>query len=355
MGKEMTKIASKTSKRMARAAWFAALGISAIEPVLALSAIDSLPGESTSVRDEVEFSETMRLQEVVEHPGLAGFGNHILPRPGLTFDRDIPLRRIGELLPYHSNVHPEEMVQALDRLARDVGAGEQVFFPIYDDAEIAADPAKADTGIFYLRGKPQAPFAIIAPGGGFSYVGTVHEGLPYATGISASGFNAFVVRYRVGLGQQAATADLARAISFIFDHADELQVSVSGYSVWGSSAGARMAALIGTHGVAAFGGDNLPGPSTVVMAYTSHADVGQSEPPTYVIVGERDGIAPPSSMVRRVDRLLQLGTPVAFRVVPGIGHGFGTGLGTQAEGWISDAIEFWQANTAEPSSWRDTQ
>jgi len=31
----------------------------------------------------------------------------------------------------------------------------------------------------FLRGKPGAPFAIIALGGGFAYVASVHEGFPY--------------------------------------------------------------------------------------------------------------------------------------------------------------------------------
>ena len=343
-------MASRKSNRMAMAGWVTALGMSAIEPVSAGSM--PVPGDVAAVNapvtDQGEFSPTMRLQEVVEHPDMLGFGRHILPRPGETYNGDILLNRFGDLLPYHSNVQPEEVVSSLDRLAGDARAGRQVFYPFYTAEEIVADPAKADTGLFFLRGKSQAPLAIIAPGGGFSYVGTVHEGLPYAIAINAAELNAFVIRYRVGMGQQAATEDMARAISFIFDHAAELQVSVSGYSVWGSSAGARMAALIGTHGAAAFGGDDLPGPSTVVMAYTSHADIGQAEPPTYVIVGERDGIAPPSSMQQRVDRLRQLGTEVEFRIVPGVGHGFGTGLGTPAEGWIGDAVRYWQANTAQP-------
>ena len=332
---------------MAMAGWVTALGMSAIEPVFA----DSMPvagNAAAPITDQGGFSPTMGLQEAVEHPDLVGLGRHILPRPGETYQGDILLNRIGDLLPYHSNVQPEEVVQSLDRLARDARSGQQVFYSFYTAEEIADDPAKADTGLFFLRGQSQAPFAIIAPGGGFFYVGTVHEGLPFATGINAAGFNAFVIRYRVGMGQQPATEDMSRAITFIFDNAEQLQVSVSDYSVWGSSAGARMAALIGTHGVAAFGGDDLPGPATVVMAYTSHSDIGQAEPPTYVIVGERDGIAPPSSMQQRVDRLRQLGTAVEFRIVPGVGHGFGTGLGTPAEGWIGDAVRFWQANTAQP-------
>jgi hypothetical protein len=33
-----------------------------------------------------------------------------------------------------------------------------------------------------------------------------------------------------------------------------------------------MAAAIGSHGVAAYGGDRLPKPSVIVMAYTAHSD-----------------------------------------------------------------------------------
>ena len=38
--------------------------------------------------------------------------------------------------------------------------------------------------------------------------------------------------------------DLAAAIAFVLEHADELRVSRSGYSLWGSSAGARMAETV---------------------------------------------------------------------------------------------------------------
>lgn len=338
----------RRGSRLTMAGWVTTLGLSAALPAAAETGPrNSIAQVDAALPAESGFSMDMRLGDVIEHPDFQGFGEHLLPRPGRLSDGEVTLDRIGDLLPYHSNVRPQELVQALDRLAWDVRAGEQVFYSIYTPDEIAADPAKAATGIFLLRGEPGASFAIIAPGGGFSYVGTVHEGLPYATAISAAGLNAFVVRYRVGLGQQAATEDMARAISFIFEHADELGVSPSNYSVWGSSAGARMAALIGTHGPLAFGGDDLPKPSAVIMAYTSHADIGQSEPPTFVIVGERDGIAPPSNMERRVALLRGMDTPVEFRIVPGVGHGFGTGLGTAAEGWINDAVTFWQAHASQ--------
>jgi len=183
---------------------------------------------------------------------------------------------------------------------------------------------------------------VICPGGGFSYVGSVHEGFPYAAEISRRGYNAFVLRYRAGRGAEVATQDLAAALSYIFDNEKMLGVSTSNYSVWGSTAGARMAAAIGSHGVAAYGGSDLPRPTAVVMAYTGHSDHSSHEPPTFVVVGEQDGIAPPSAMERRVAALRRAGTVVEYRTYPGLGHGFGPGIGTSAEGWIGDATRFWE-------------
>jgi predicted esterase len=103
-----------------------------------------------------------------------------------------------------------------------------------------------------------------------------------------------------------------------------------------------MAASIGSHGVSRFGGASLPKPSAVVMAYTGHSDVSDEEPPTFAVVGALDGIAPPRVMERRIDALRRMGTEVGYRVFERVGHGFGPGLGTTAEGWIEEAIRFWQ-------------
>jgi acetyl esterase/lipase len=108
-----------------------------------------------------------------------------------------------------------------------------------DALEKDQQPAKANTGLFFFRGNPGAPFAVIAPGGGFSYVGSVHEGFPYAVAISRQGYNAFVLKYRAGAGGETATRDLAAALSFVFRNAATLGVSREGYSLWGSSAGGQ--------------------------------------------------------------------------------------------------------------------
>lgn len=283
-----------------------------------------------------------RMGDLMAHPAFAGFAPLLLPRTDMEIDRSAKLSRIGSLLPYHQNVEPSDVVKGLNRLIDDVDAGRQVFFDIYTESEKQQEPSRRQTGLFFFRGRPGAPFAVIAPGGGFSYVGSVHEGFPYAVEVNKRGYNAFVLRYRVGNGGFVATQDLAAAILYIFRNASALQVSTEGYSLWGSSAGARMAAAIGTHGVARFGGDAIPKPSTVVMAYTGHSELSADDPPTFAVVGERDGIASPATMERRIDALKQVGVTVEYHKYPALGHGFGLGTGTSAEGWIGDAVRFWE-------------
>jgi acetyl esterase/lipase len=234
------------------------------------------------------------------------------------------------------------VVDGLNRIVDDVSAGRQVFYAFYTAEQQRRDPTKRHTGLFFFRGKPGAPFAVVSPGGAFAYVASVHEGFPYAATISDAGYNAFVLKYRAGLGGSAATEDLATALSFILRNANTLRVDPRNYSLWGSSAGARIAAAIGSYGAASFGGDDISKPATIIMAYTGHSDIAKDEPPTFVVVGEDDDIAPPSVMARRVAALRTAGTPVEFHRYPNVGHGFGPGVGTSAEGWLGDAVHFWE-------------
>jgi acetyl esterase/lipase len=283
-----------------------------------------------------------RISDLLDHPAFSGFARLILPRDDRGYDQRLRLRDLGSLMPYHSHVVPSVIVGALNRLIDDARTGKTVFYDIYTDAAKQADPTKRATGLFFFRGKPDAPFALIAPGGGFEYVASIHEGFPYAMQIAEHGYNAFVVKYRVQRGGEVATEDMAAALTYIERRAAELHVGREHYSLWGSSAGARMAASIGSHGASSFGGAKLPKPSAVIMAYTGHAEHGANEPPTFVAVGARDGIAPPSTMKRRLAALRAQGTDVEFHEFPHLVHGFGAGTGTSADGWISSAFRFWE-------------
>lgn len=278
-----------------------------------------------------------RIQSVIIDPVFGDYGRLLFPVDTGYYSGDT----LGNLhLTWYTHIDPNETVEIISTLRNRVLAGETVFYDIYTDEEKAADPAKRDMGLFFFRGTPGAKFAVCNAGGGFAYVGAMQDSFPHALELSKQGYNAFALIYRPGA--QTACEDLSRAISFIFANAEMLQVDTRDYSLWGGSAGGRMAAWVASYGTAAFGGDELPRPAAVILQYTGHSEYSELDPPTYACVGDSDGIASWRLMQRRLELLSDLGTPTEFHVYPGLGHGFGLGTGTAAEGWLNDAVRFWE-------------
>lgn len=310
---------------------------------LTLSGCENAPAEAPILPEEdvavkTAFSADTRIDGVMAGPAFGEYGRLLFPVDGGYYSGET----LGSLhLTYYSHIDPNTTVEIVNYLKGRALAGESIFYDIYTDEEKAADPAKADTGLFFFKGEPGARFAVCNAGGGFAYVGAMHDSFPHALELSKQGYNAFALIYRPGA--QSACEDLARAISFIFANAAELEVDTDCYSLWGGSAGARMAAYLGSYGPAAFGGEELPRPGTVVMQYTGHSDYNPGgEPPTFVSVRESDGIANWRAMERRLEAVSTLGVDTEFHHYPGLGHGFGLGIGTAAEGWIDRAISFWE-------------
>lgn len=248
---------------------------------------------------------------------------------------------LGNLsLTWYSHINAAKTVEIVRYMKERTLAGEQVFYDIYNEAEKRADPEKRDTGLFFFRGKSNAKFAVCCAGGGHVFVGAMHDSFPHALELSKKGYNAFALIYRPGWNE--SNEDMARAVSFIFAHAKELGVDTDCYSLWGGSAGARIAAYIGSHGTAYYGGDKLPQAGTVVMQYTGHSEMGRTDPPTFACVGDRDGIADWRIMQQRINTLSSYGIPTEFHVYKGLPHGFGLGQGTVAEGWLDLAVAFWE-------------
>lgn len=284
------------------------------------------------------------IYDVIEHPLLEGFGRLLFPT---TFDvptRDMTLADLPDCLPWYSEAHTSTTVDVVNYLLAQCVTGQTVFYDINSEDEKNADPTLADTGLFHFAAEGiaqgrRAPFAAISAGVGFAYVAAMHDSFPHCLHLARAGLNGFAVIYRPDA--QLACEDLARAVSFVFAHAEELGVDTAGYSLWGGSAGARMAAHVGGYGPAAFGGNDVPQPAAVVMQYTGHRELSGADPATYACVGDRDGIASWRTMRMRIEALAAQGVPTEFHVYEGLCHGFGLGLGTVAEGWIDDAIEFW--------------
>lgn len=317
--------------------WIAALLFCGMLLLAGCSAKAAPVEQQTKPQSLAAFTRESRIEDVQNDPAFDGFGRLLFPTNTYYYSGDT----LEELeLTYYSHIDPEETVEIVNTLYDRVEAGQTVFYDIYTEQEKKSDPAKRDTGLFYFKGNPGKKFAICNAGGAFAFVGAMQDSFPHALELSKKGYNAFALIYRPGA--QTACEDLARAITFIFDHAQELEVDAACYSLWGGSAGARMAAWLGTYGPAAFGGDDLPRPGTVVMQYTGLGEYSEEDPPTYACVGDRDGIAPWQIMKARLDAMRADGIPTEFHRYPGLGHGFGLGTGTSAEGWLDDAVDFWE-------------
>jgi len=299
-----------------------------------------LNGKRNAIGMYAHITTNDSVRHIVNHPAFKGFGQYLLPWDNGKNDYDTLLNKVGSLLPYHNHVDPNIVVSAINHMIDEVNNGKTIFYDLYTGQQKQEDPTKKFTGLFFFRGKPGAPFAIVCPGGGFAYVGSLHEGFPHALKLSKKGYNAFVLKYRVG-DELKATEDLAAAI-YIFKKAETFEVSTENYSLWGSSAGARMVGNIALNGTASFGGYDLPEPRVVVIAYTGHKIFSENYPPTFITVSEDDRIVNVSVVDRRVENLRNAGIEVEYRKYKNAGHGFGLGVGTDAEGWIEYAIQFWE-------------
>ena len=215
--------------------------------------------------------------------------------------------------------------------------------------------------------------AIIAPGGAYQNVCSFIEGIPFAKRLNAMGISAFIVYYRCGRKARFPNPqdDLARAVREVLDRQDEYQVDMSHYSVWGSSAGGHLAASFGTRsmGYEKYG---LPKPDALVLVYpvismdksithmgsrenllgknppeslvnetSIELQVSPAYPRTFIWCGTDDTSVDPENTRRMAAALEEAGVPYECRIYPGVGHGVGPGTGTNAEGWIQKAVDFW--------------
>lgn len=306
------------------------------------------PINDENMKDSVYYTVNTPVSELTGDPAFGDYGRLLLPvNEGYWSGNTLGNIR----LVWYNNINANKTVEIVNYLRNQVARGDTVFYNIYNESERTADPEKRNTGLFFFRAhssdpvnhpinSKDQPFAICNAGGGFAYVGAIHDSFPHALELSKQGYNAFALIYR----PDYAYEDLARAIEYIFDNADKIGVNTEGYSLWGGSAGARMAATLGNRAnLRSFTGrSDIPQAAAVIMQYTGYTTVKPYDAPTYACVGTSDGIAPWRTMQIRLQRLQELGIPTEFHSYPGLSHGFGLGTGTVAEGWIDDAINFWQ-------------
>lgn len=226
---------------------------------------------------------------------------------------------------------------------------------------------------YVIKDGKKHPVAIICPGGGYSVVCSFVEGEPFARKLNEMGISAVVVYYRCRkkAAYPGPMDDLARAVREVFERADEWNLDMEDYSVWGSSAGGHLAASFGTEsiGYVKYG---LPKPGALILTYPvvtmgemTHAgtcknllgkqpspemveltsierQVTKNYPPTFVWCGDADKEVPPQNSKMLAQALETAGVPYQFMEYSGVDHGVGLGTGLSCEGWIEEAVEFWR-------------
>lgn len=226
---------------------------------------------------------------------------------------------------------------------------------------------------FVIKDGKKHKCAIICPGGGYSLVCSFIEGTPIARRLNEMGISAVIVYYRVKGKAKFPNPqnDLAKAIKDVHDRAEELNLDMNNYSLWGSSAGGHLVASMGTDNMG-YVKYNLPKPGCLVLSYpvismdkdithmgthdnllgkncdtdkekytSINLHVTDSYPPTYIWCGDADTTVSPVNSQLMAEVLNEASVPSKYELFEGVEHGVGPASGTTASEWMNHAIDFW--------------
>ncbi len=297
---------------------------------------------------------------VESHPAFAEFSSFIQPWKDKANQIVTPLQSIRFVCTLnHFNV--DSILDGFNFIIDAVEDGSLVYRDFYTQEEQTADPAKDETGLIFIPGDPGAPVAFLTAGGAFKSVCLFGEAFPVGNVLHQMGYNVFMLKYRVNpdgstakesmdYQEQYANEDFGRAMQYIFEHQDEYGVDMENYSVWGFSAGGRTTFLWGLENEYGYAHYGLPAPAAMMLVYSGWYDAqfeGQYEtvPPTYFAWLPNDDVIGQSNadaIQTYINLLKEQGTTVSDHAYYEAKHGFGEGRGTDAAGWIDEAVAFWE-------------
>lgn len=229
---------------------------------------------------------------------------------------------------------------------------------------------------YLLKDGKKHPVAIICPGGGYHWVCSYSEGLPYAEKLNKMGYSAIVVHYRCGKGREYPMPhdDLARAIRKIMKFSDRWNLDMEHYSLWGSSAGGHLVASFGTDCMG-YKNYELPKPAAIILGYPvitmyekAHAgsrryllgenpadglmkkasverQITSDYPPSFIWHGLKDHDVAPDNSRLLAEALEEQGIHFTYLTYEGVDHGVGIGEGLPCEGWFEKAVAFWESSS----------
>lgn len=319
------------------------------------------------------------VQELHDNPVLQAAGFYTYTRDKSERDREKWKDR--PLSEYMGENVVEDCVASLNQLMRNYESGVQVTYKIYTDEEIAQEPSRNNAELYYFPADAsygKTKYAVILCGNVLTETEEVKEGTAAAYQLNQMGYTAFVLRYRTwqDMHDDAPAYDLGRAVQYITSHAEQFNVDTEDYALIGHSSGGHLVGL--------FGGKRLgyqefqvPKPGALIMAYPVNyfmegvpiyhtiidtmalglryydysvsGSVTSDYPPVYFFYGKND-IALKAMCYPLQGPALEKSLKdhhVLYRAVvyENAPHGCGLGNGTDADGWLNDAVAFWEQQT----------
>jgi len=194
-------------------------------------------------------------------------------------------------------------------------ADPQALRPVWDGAPPAetlkAKPGQDPKGILNKNGhrtdvmipefvvwpaaKPNAPFIVVCPGGGYGILAEEHEGAEVARRLNAQGVGAAVLRYRVPRRDNekpwiVPVMDARQTIELVRAHAAEWNADPKKIGILGFSAGGNLAARVAYSPADA----NAARPDFAVMVYPAY--LFEKDKPDSVLREGPDGVVPPKGV-----------------------------------------------------------
>lgn len=341
----------------------------------------ALPVRAESGRGEANITAQMTLKEIRANPSLQASGYNLYTRG----DNWSPLSErkwenatLGE---YANEYSAEEAAKGLNLLIENYNSGVQVTHQVYTQEEIAADSSLGMVQLTYFPSDSgEKKYALVVPGNMTMRSGGTNEGVPTAWVLHEMGYTVFVLRYRIftDAAESAPLTDLRRAVQYITENADALNVQPEDYALIGYSSGGQISGLfVSDEGDCKKYG--LPMPAVLILGYPvndffeakllytfmidggSFGDhyymknvsdaVTENFPPTYHWVGEDDTMLKRITLSNQSPKLelalQRCGVEHVYRVYKHAPHSIGPGTGTDAAGWLNEAVAFWEAHAGE--------
>lgn len=276
----------------------------------------------------------------------------------------------------------QDAADGLNFLIRTYNAGTQVTYPLYTPEEIALDTSRDGVELYYFPAENPTPgdqkYALVIGGNAIVVSAEIREGVSTAWNLHEMGYPVFVLRYRIGVkaGGNAPLEDVARAVQYITEHAAQFGVKPEDYAIVSYSSGAQIAGLFGSDalGYQYYG---LPKPGAMLLGYPvnnffeykpiyhllidpetmkqKYYDLTLSDyitpnyPPTYHWYGRNDFVLSTmcwSAQGPVLEKALEKnGVTHIYHVYDNAPHAVGAGKGTDAEGWLNEAVAFWEEQT----------